>query len=834
MPKFSVEEIHQAYQRRRNIRNLSIIAHIDSGKSTVTDSLLNRAGIVSDKDAGEKRMMDTREDEQERVITIKSTGISLFYELEKDLLNKVPNNEGPGFLINLIDSPGHVDFSCEVTAALRVTDGAIVILDGIKGVCVQTETVLRQALDEMIQPVCFINKLDRLILELKLEPEDLYQKLNNQIIHLNMLIDNYNRKMPKIELKPENGTVAFGCGKMGWGFSLMTFAKKWAPKLGVSADELVPKLWGENYFNPKTKTWYTVKEKGTMRGFNYFVLSSIYQVHNTITEGSDEDIKTLITNMKIKLGDKERNVTGKDLLKPVMQKFISCADALLEMICIHLPSPVDAQQYRVDHLYTGPKDDPCYQGIKNCDPNGPLVMYVSKLFPAPDLSRFYAFGRIFSGTMRPGPVNIQGPSYVVGEKEDFRVGKIQTVAVMMAAEAKPLPDCPVGNTCALIGIDKDILKTATITDSNITHNIRDMKFTVAPVVSVAVTCKGSDIEKLSRGLRLLSKSDPLCQVKQDPNTGETIISGAGELHLEICIGDLQKMFAKGVELKISDPVVPFRETVATETPEPCLAKSSNKHNRVYLKCAPIEDQLLIKLEDKEIVSRMDPKLRSKILTSEFGWSKDDASSIWDISEFENNNMFLDTTKSVAYIQEVKGSMLASFQNNCTIGPLTGEPIRGVKFILTDGQFHSDGVHRGGDQIMPAIRKAMYASMYTAGPRLMEPIYLAEIQCPLEVVGKVYSVMTRRRGTVIEENQGAMDQVNLKAYLPVAESIGFTAFLRSETGGKAFPQCTFSHWEIINQNPLEEGTKANEIVKDIRKRKGMPVEIPPLSRYLDKL
>jgi elongation factor 2 len=835
MPKFSVDEIHTAYQRQRNIRNITICAHVDSGKTTVTDSLLNRAGIISDKDTGEKRATDTRADEQERVITIKSTGISLYYELSQDLLCKVPDNQGSDFLINLIDSPGHVDFSSEVTAALRVTDGALVILDGIKGVCVQTETVLRQALDEMIKPICFINKLDRLILELKLNPEEMYQKMFSQITHLNSLIQNYNKKMPMIELKPEEGTVAFGCGKMGWGFTLMTFARKWAPRMGVSADELVKKLWGEHYFDPKTKQWYTTREKGTVRGFNYFVLATIIQIHDTIMEKPDEEAKKLIANMKIKLSDKDRDLMGKELLKPVMQKFIPCSDALLESICVHLPSPVEAQSYRVDHLYTGPKDDLCYNGIKNCDPNGPLVMYVSKLFPSPDLSRFFAFGRIFSGTIKPGPANIQGPCYIVGEKDDFRVGKIQTVAVMMGAEAKPLPNCPAGNTCALIGIDKDILKTATVTDSDTSHNIIDMKFTVAPVVSVAVTCKrASDIDKLSRGLKLLSKSDPLCLVHQSSETGETIISGAGELHLEICVHDLETMFAKGVELKISDPVVPFRETVAAESQQICLAKSSNKHNRIYISAAPVEDELLVKLENREITGKMDQKQKIKILTTEFGWSKDDAIAIWDISAHENNNMFIDKTKAVQYLHEVKGAVLASFNNNCVIGPLTGEPIRGVKFMLHDGVFHSDSVHRGGDQIMPAARRAMYASMYTAGIRLMEPIYVCEIQCPIEVVGKVYSVMTRRRGTIIDETDAGMGQIKLKGYLPVAESIGFTAFLRSETGGKAFPQCSFSHWDIISQDPLDPNTKANEIVREIRKRKGMPEEIPQVTRYLDKL
>lgn len=831
----TIEEIHGAMQKQQNIRNITICAHVDNGKTTTTDSLLNKAGIISDEHTGNRLKTDTRPDEQERNITIKSTGISLYYELPEDISLPV-GAEGNKFLINLIDSPGHVDFSSEVTAALRVTDGCIIILDAIKGVCVQTETVMRQALDEMVKPVALINKIDRLILELKLAPEEIYQKFYNHIVSCNALLAKYNNKMSEIQVSPEDGTVCFGCGIMGWGFNLGVFARKWAPKMNCSPDELVKKLWGENYWHPREKKWYTTKVSGSHRGFTFFCLNPIMQVVNTILEEDGEKVARMLDSMNIKLGDKEKDLIGKKLLKPVMQKFLPNADGILEMIIKNLPSPVQAQSYRVDHLYTGPKDDVFYNAIKNCDPNGPLVMYISKLFPAPDMSRFYAFGRVFSGKVKPTMINIQGPEYTPETKTDvFKGRRIQNVCVMMADKAESIEFAPAGNTAALSGIDGFILKTATITENLDCHIIRDMKFTVSPVVSVAVACKKpQDLPKLMNGLKLLTKSDPLCQTRFDKDTGEIVISGAGELHLEICVHDLQTMFARGVELSVSDPVVPFRETIIGTSSELCLAKSPNKHNRLFLTAEPIDPELVKALEARRITKSTEVKERIRLL-GEYGWDKDTASKIWGIDEINNVNMLVDLTKGVQYLNEIKDSLLAGFNSNAVSGPLCGEPLIGVRFNIHDVVLHADAIHRGGGQMIPTMQRVMNGSVLTAGVRLLEPIYQVDIQCPTELVSAVYSVLNQRRGSVIEEttdeNSGA---TNIVGHLPVAESIGFTQYLRSQTQGKAFPQCSFSHWEIINEDPLVFGTKANKIVQEVRKRKGMEVEIPPLNRFIDKL
>jgi elongation factor 2 len=455
MPNFTVEQIRSIMDKKNNIRNMSVIAHVDHGKSTLTDSLIGAAGIIAGAKVGEARYMDTRADEQERCITIKSTGVTLYYELKDDQCP--PGSDGNSFLINLIDSPGHVDFSSEVTAALRVTDGALVVVDSVEGVCVQTETVLRQALGERIRPVLMVNKIDRIFLELNLDPEACYQTFRNVIENANVIIATYNDELlGDAQVYPEKGNVAFGTGLHSWGFTLNKFAIMYASKFGVSKDRLVKKLWGDNYFDPETKKWTTsnLSKSGVTlkRAYCQFIIEPIQQLISSIMSNNTEKIDKMIQNLGITLKGEEKDLTMKPLLKLVMKKWLPMADTLLEMIILQLPSPVVAQRYRVENLYEGPMDDECAEGIRTCNQNAPLMLYVSKMVPTTDKGRFYAFGRVFSGTVRTGQkVRIMGANYVPGSKNDLFVKNIQRTVIMMGRFVESVEDVPAGNTVGLVG-----------------------------------------------------------------------------------------------------------------------------------------------------------------------------------------------------------------------------------------------------------------------------------------------------------------------------------------------------------------------------------------------
>ncbi|KAF8953529.1 Elongation factor 2 [Entomortierella lignicola] len=544
---------------------------------------------------------------------------------------------------------------------------------------------------------------------------------------------------------------------------------------------------------------------------------------------------SMLEKLNIAMKSDEKELEGKALLKNVMKKFLPAGEALLEMIVIHLPSPVTAQKYRVENLYEGPQDDECAVSIGKCDPTGPLMLYVSKMVPTSDKGRFYAFGRVFSGTVRAGlKVRIQGPNYQVGSKTDLFVKSIQRIVLMMGRTVEPIEDCPAGNIVGLVGIDQFLLKSGTITTSDQAHNLKVMKFSVSPVVQVAVECKSAaDLPKLVEGLKRLSKSDP-CVLCYTSETGEHIVAGSGELHLEICLKDLEEDHAQ-VPIRKSDPVVQYKETIQAESSVTALAKSPNKHNRIFMKAAPLGEELSLAIESGKVGPRDEFKARARVLSDEFEWDNQEARKIWCFGPDANGaNVMVDLTKGVAYLNEIKDSCVAAFQWATREGVFAEENMRGCRFNILDVVLHADAIHRGGGQIIPACRSAIYAAAYVAQPGLMEPVYLVEITCPEQAMGGIYGVLNKRRGhTIGEEQRPGTPMYIVKAHLPVAESFGFTADLRQATGGQAFPQSVFDHWQLMN-GISNEDPKLIEKILSIRKRKGLKEEIPPLDRFLDRL
>ena len=812
-----------------NIRSINICAHVDHGKSTLTDAFVHRAGLISADNAGTARWTDGRADEKERGITIKSTGVSMNF-----------NFEGNDYLVNLIDTPGHADFNAEVTAALRITDGAVVVVDAVEGVAVQTETVLRQALTEQVKPILLINKMDRYIFELHISAEEAYSKLVGIIEQINQMVLTYQSKDSelKLELSPDLGNVFFGSALHGWGFSIRTFARRLAKKFNMNEEVLMKKLWGEHYFDPESKKIVTDSYKNGKpleRTFCKFVLGPIFQLVNTIMNKETEKYMVMLNSIEVKLNEKDLAKPEKEIYKIVMKQFLPIADAMLYGIVHHLPSPAKAQAYRYTTLYDGPLDDECALAIKNCDPNGPLMVYISKMIPADNSGRFYAFGRIFSGTVMTGQkVRILGSTYKHGTKEDvFENKPIQRVAKMIGSKAEACDSVTCGNTVALVGIDQFVVKSCTITTHEHAHPIKTMKFSVSPVVRVSVAPKNmSDLPKLVEGMKKLSKSDPCVQTIITDT--EYIIAGVGELHIEICLNDL-RAFMK-TDITVSEPVVPFRETVLALSNQVCLAKSPNRHNRLYMTAEPLHPDLVLMMDDGLMTPKDDVNTRKKILVNDFKWDPNDAVKIWAMGPEgdDTTNMLVETAKGVQYLNEIRDPMTGGFHWSAANGVLCEEPMRGVRFNLLDATLHADQIHRGASQVIPCSRKAMFAALLTAQPAIMEPMYLVEIQVPDTHVGTIYSCLSYKRGRIISEERSIGNLNILKGYLPVMESFGFCAYIREHTSGQAFPQMVFDHWEVVPGSPFDPTTPAGKIVKDVRKRKGLSETIPPLENYLDKL
>merc|ERR1711870_84933 len=472
--------------------------------------------------------------------------------------------------------------------------------------------------------------VDRCILELQMEPEDMYGRFRKAIEDVNVIISTYmDQLMGDVQVAPDKGTVAFGSGLHGWGFNVERFAKIYAAKMGVDKEKMMKRLWGDSFFNAKKKTWTNVQQpegcdSPLPRAFCQFIMTPINQLMRAIMDDQKEKYEKMMGTLGIVLKGDDRQLVGKPLMKRTMQIWINAADTLLSMIVTKLPSPRVAQKYRVENLYEGPMDDEAAKAIRACEPSGPLMMYVSKMVPTSDKGRFYAFDRVFSGTIATGQkVRIQGPHYKAGSKEDLNVKNIQRTVLMMGRTTEQIADVPCGNTVALVGIDAYILKSGTITTLDSAHNIADMKYSVSPVVKVAVKVKdGKDLPKLVEGLKKLSKSDPLV-VCTTEESGEHVIAGCGELHVEICLKDLREEYAQ-CDFSVSDPVVSYRETVQDTSSQTCLAKSPNKHNRIYLQAAPLEEELNVAIEDGSVGPKAEAKARNKILREKFSWDENAA------------------------------------------------------------------------------------------------------------------------------------------------------------------------------------------------------------------
>ena len=735
MPRFrQTSDILKLMTKKQDIRDIGIIAHIDHGKTTMTDSLLAEAGLLSPKIAGEARALDYLEEEQKRGITIKTANISLLHEIG-----------GTPYVVNLIDTPGHVDFTGKVTRALRAIDGVVVVVDAVEEVMVQTETVTRQALEERVRPVLFINKVDRLIKELKLSSDHVQSKLLRIIRDFNNLIDLYGEPeyKDKWRVDPAKGTVAFGSALHRWGFTVDIAQQK-----GIKFSDIVDAYHKEQWQE--------------------------------------------------------------------LQKTIPLHQAILDMVVKNLPNPIEAQKYRVPKIWKGDLDSEIGQAMLNCDDNGPTVLCLTSAQVDPHAG-LVATGRMFSGAIQEGD-----QIYLVGAKKDYRV---QQVSMYMGAFREVVNRIVAGNIAALLGLN---LARAGETLINMSHRdamipFERIKYVSEPVITIAVEPKHpKDLPRLVDVMHRLAIEDPNLVATINKETGEYLLSGMGELHLEIAVKFL-KDYGGELEILTSRPIVVYRESIAGQGVV-AMGKSPNKHNRFWIQVEPLDDKIIEMIEKGEIMEEMGRKKIGAILYKEARWPAHEARNVWALEE--HKNILVDVTKGIQFLREARDMIISGFRWAAQAGPLCEEPMRGVKVKLMDVQLHEDPVHRGPAQVMPATRRAFLGSFLTAGPVLLEPVYKIGVSVPHQWVGEVTGIITRKRGRIVaSEQKGPITMIN--GYIPVSETFGLSAEMRSATSGHAFWQTQFDHWEKVPENI------ALTVIEEIRKRRGLPPEIPKPSKFIEE-
>ena len=823
----AIEEIREIMDNQNNIRNISIISHNNYGKSTIIQSLISSFGISFKKQRSEFCTWGYDDEEDYNISLFNSINYLLYKEY--DISNSGKKEK---FLIYLVDP----NISLENITNLSIIDGIIIISDYIEGIGPQTELILRQSLLELIKPILIINKIDKAIFEFNHNPELIYQNFIKIIDNVNIIISTYqnSEQMIDFQIYPEIGNVLFTIASYYFGFTLNSFAKKYSEKFKLDKNVLLKKLWGENYYNKNNQNWSNIPEdKLSQRGFCSLILEPLIKLIKTLYEGKKEVFLPLLENLGFKVKE-NKDFSDNFPLKKILSYYFNSSQALIEMIILHLPSPKVAQKYRIPYLYDGPMDDECSKAMKSCDPKGPIMMFVSRIIS--HRYGFYAFGRIFSGKIElDNPsIRILGPNYIPGKDKDLYIKRIKRLLIIKQRKVEDIYSVPCGNICALDCFDEALFSQITITSSAHAHIIKANKDLKSPIIGISINPKNpSDLPKLVSNLLKITKINPL--VKAINTETEHMLYGYSEQLLNSSLKDLVENFAK-IEINKSEPFITYKETVSKKS-KINIVTSANKHNKLYVNSEPLSKDLINEIENDNNIREENifydiPNNTIKKYEDKFG-----INNIWTFGpNYNGPNLLVNQTENVQYINEIRDSMEAAFSFITKEGVLAEENLRGVRFNMHNAELHTDAIHRGGGQIIPAARRVYYISEMTACPKFQEPIYLYNIITPGEVTDVIYKYFKEKRGSIInEESYKNYSLLKLKGYLPVSESFGFNEHLNYLTYGQAFiNHFTFSHWNTIDEDPFDVKSKSYKILMSIRERKGLEQELPKIDDFIDKI
>ncbi|XP_061432438.1 116 kDa U5 small nuclear ribonucleoprotein component [Lethenteron reissneri] len=827
------------------IRNIAVCGHLHHGKTSFVDCLIEQTHPeIRKRDDKDLRYTDTLFTEQERGVSIKSTPVTMV----------LPDSKGKSFLFNIMDTPGHVNFSDEATASFRLCDGVVLFIDAAEGVMLNTERLIKHAVQERLAITVCINKIDRLVLELKLPPTDAYFKLRHIVDEVNSLLSLYSESEDGLVVSPLLGNVCFASSEYSVCFTLGSFAKIYSDVYGdVSYQEFARRLWGDVYFNPKTRR-FTKKQPDTnaQRSFVEFVLEPVYKIFSQVVGDVDVLLPRTLEELGVHLTKEELKMNIRPLLRLVCKRFFGDMTGLVDMCVEHVPSPQAGARTKIEHTYTGPLDSELADAMLDCDPDGPLMCHTTKMYSTEDGVHFHAFGRVLGGTLHAGQdARVLGENYTLEDEEDSRICAVGRLWISVARYRIEVSRVPAGNWVLIEGVDQPIVKTATITEPTGTDEaqiFRPLKFNTSSVIKIAVEpVNPSELPKMLDGLRKVNKSYPVLTTKVE-ESGEHIILGTGELYLDCVMHDLRKMYSE-IDIKVADPVVSFCETVVETSSLKCFAETPNKKNKITMIAEPLEKGLAEDIENEVVQITWNRKKLGEFFQTKYDWDLLAARSIWAFGpDTTGPNILVDDTLpsevDKALLGSVKDSIVQGFQWGTREGPLCDEPIRNVKFKILDAVIANEPLHRGGGQIIPTARRVVYSAFLMATPRLMEPYYFVEVQAPADCVSAVYTVLARRRGHVTQDAPiPGSPLYTIKAFIPAIDSFGFETDLRTHTQGQAFCLSVFHHWQIVPGDPLDKSIVirplepqpaphlAREFMIKTRRRKGLSEDVS-ISKFFD--
>mmetsp|Transcript_23789 Transcript_23789/g.56006 ORF Transcript_23789/g.56006 Transcript_23789/m.56006 type:complete len:1115 (+) Transcript_23789:129-3473(+) len=858
---------------------------LDSSSEDPTENKTNNSGINSNggsascSKTGTLRYTDITKSERERQMSLQSCPITL----------ALPDTRGKSYALTIVDCPGHVQFHDESVAALRALDGAVLCVDAAEGILLHTELLIRQIVGEGL-PICLVvTKLDRLVTELRLPPRDAYFKLLNVVESANKLVREASHgRYP--ELSPSRGNVAFSSALHGWLFTLQSMAEVYLEhsrdeSLGsnVTPAQFAKRLWGDWWFDDESRTFVDDPSQSSsqQRSFVTFCLEPIYKIYAACLGESEKDVEATLKPLGVHLTKTQLRSSARPLLRIALSRFLETASCgFVDMVVKHVPPPSAAAKGKVARCYSGPLDAPFVRDMLRCESRTAekLVMHVTKLYSSSDGRSFDALARIYCGTCRPGQkVRVLGEGFVPDEDdEDTAVATIESIAIPRGRSRTKVTLATAGNWVLLTGVDATIAKTATIVgknssrstdgdededdvdddeddDSNPVHIFSPLRF---PFVGGESTMKmaleplnPAELPKMVQGLRSVSKAYPMVRTRVE-ESGEHVLFGTGELYMDCVLHDLRHVYGD-VEVKVADPSVALRETVVDTSSLKCFAETTNKKNKLTFIAEPMDDGLAEKLESGTVkLGEWDQRKVGRFFQSQYGWDLLSSRSVWAFgdSPTRGTNLLLDDTLpsevDKSLLNSCRSSIVQGFQWATREGPLCEEPVRGAKLKVLEVTLADKAIYRGGGQVIPTARRTVHSSLLTATPRLMEPIYKVQIQCPGDMVAAIQPVLKRRRGHIVQDRpiSGTL-LYNVRGFIPLLDSFGFETDLRTYTQGQAMVHSVFDHWAIVPGDPLDKNillhplepspphVLARELLLKTRRRKGLSEDVS-IDKFFD--
>lgn len=847
-----------------NIRNLAIVGHLHHGKTSFVDCLVEQTHNIKwnsteafEDETNSKRYTDISKLERDRGLSVKAQPMSL---LLQDL-------RGKSYVMNIIDTPGHVDFIGEVASSLRLADGAVILVDAVEGLMINTERVIKMLIESRTPFFLVVNKIDRLILELKLPPSDAYHKLRHVIEQVNTFISTCVYDWEKYRISPELGNVCFASARYNFAFTLRSFAEIYADLWSdskLNTDEFSKRLWGNIFYSPESKGFSRkAKDNSMKRTFIHFILEPLYKIFTHVLGQENAELKQTLKELGIhvRLSDFEMDV--KPLLRHVLSQFFGDFGAFVDICTKQLPSPAERAVFNVRNYYRGPLTGDAVQSMIECNANGPLIVHACKMYPTPDRSKFDVFGKIVSGTAKKGQrVRVLGEDYSPEDDEDMSIQEVSHVWIHESRYRIEVPELSAGNWVLLGGVDETISKTATIVSMSLGPNneeaycFRPIKFPVPPVFKIAIEpLNPSELPKMLEGLRKLTKFYPLASTKVE-ESGEHILLATGEFHMDCMLHDLRETFSE-IEIRVSDPVVKFCETVVETSAIKCFAESPNRKNKITMVAEPLEKGVSEDIESEMVIYGENGDIRKRMesfFEEKYGWDILATRGLWAFGPYEQGpNVLIDDTLPDEVdkdkLEGVKESIKQGFQWGTREGPLCDEPIRNVKFKILDAVLAPERINRAGGQLIPTSRRVVYSSFLMATPRIMEPMYKVEILVSSDAINSVYKVLSRRRGHATQDVPCPGSPLHkITAFIPLIDSFGFETDLRTHTGSTGFCQAVFDHYQVVPGDPLDKNIEvrplepashtfeggsalARDFMVKTRRRKGLSEDVS-VAKYFD--